>query len=92
MCAEKLNAELSMRENIGALINAALGTEPMTERLDADEIATRMEATDVEAWAWLLGLEFTHDSEAEDARALTVKALRAYAKARRWGAAFGADR
>ncbi len=62
------------------------------QTLDADEIAKRMESTDVEGWAWLLGLEFAHDGEAEDAKALTIKALRSYGKARRWGAALGADR
>ena len=44
--------------------------------LSAAQIADKIEATDVEAWAWLLGLEFAHDQEAEDAKALVVKALR----------------
>ena len=50
------------------------------ERLLARSYAKKIAETDVEAFAWLLGLEFTHDGEPEDARTLIVKALKAYGK------------
>jgi len=42
------------------------------------ELADHIEACDVEAFAWLLNLEFTHDDEPEEAKAMIVRALRAY--------------
>lgn len=50
------------------------------ERFLSCDYAKKIEECDVEAFAWLLGLEFTHDSEAEDAKAMIVKALRLYGK------------
>lgn len=58
-----------------AALSAPVPSEEEVAR--ATEFADQLDSTDVEAWAWLLGLEFTHDSEAEDAKALVVKALRA---------------
>lgn len=46
--------------------------------LSAPQIADKLEQLDVPAFAWLLSLEFTHDEEAEDAKKLIVRALRAY--------------
>jgi hypothetical protein len=46
--------------------------------LDANQIADQIEAADVEAFAWLLDLEFTHDDEPQEAKDLIVLALRAY--------------
>jgi hypothetical protein len=46
--------------------------------LNAQQIADKIEAADVYAFAWLLGLEFTRDDEAAEAKSLIVSALRAY--------------
>jgi hypothetical protein len=46
----------------------------------ARQYADIIEATDTEAFAWLLGLEDTHDLEAEDAKAMIVAALRSPAR------------
>lgn len=50
------------------------------ERILARGYAEKIASVDVEAFAWLLGLEFTHDGEAEDAKALIVAALKEYGK------------
>lgn len=47
--------------------------------MNANEIADKIAAADVEAFVWLLGLEFDHDDQAEDAKALIVSVLRDHA-------------
>jgi hypothetical protein len=42
-----------------------------------DSLAKQIAAADVEGFAWLLGLEFTHDDEAQQAKDLIVAALEA---------------
>lgn len=50
------------------------------QRYLARSYADKIASCDVEAFAWLLGLEFTHNSEAKDAKAMIVAALREYGK------------
>ncbi len=65
-------------ENIGK--SETMATE---YALNAAQIADRIEATDVEAFAWLLGLEFAHDAEAVEAKQIIIDALRAYTPKKR---------
>lgn len=51
-----------------------------SDRQLAMQYAHELAKCDVEAFAWLLGLQFTHDDEAGHAKALIVKALKAYAR------------
>jgi hypothetical protein len=44
--------------------------------MNAEQLAAHIEAVDVEAFAWLLGLEFCHGDEAQDAKDMIVAALR----------------
>lgn len=52
----------------------------VAERILARAYAKKIAEVEIEAFAWLLGLELFHDGEPEDARTLIVKALKAYGK------------